>query len=215
MSLDRMIYSLFRGGKLSKASVSDLTADKAVTKNLRMDGTLNAGNVRVLAYDPSGNAMISVNNALPTGAGYSKGALLFFTGTASDSRSLFTNVGSAASCNFVPLGRLPVTKVTDDTDSNITVLVADLLKGYFVKTGTMTGGRNVTTDTAANIIAALPYKVGNSFDWVFVNSSNATMTLVGGTGVTLYGTSAITANSVSLVRFIVTGSSTIDAISIV
>ena len=104
-----------------------------------------------------------------------------------------------------------LTKVTENTDDNIVVTAAQLLDGYMRKTG-CTGGHNVTTDTAANIQAALNATAGAWFEWVFMNSSGQTETLIGGNSVTLYGTAAVPTGKSARVRFVNTGAGTIDAI---
>ena len=60
-----------------------------------------------------------------------------------------------------------------------------------------------TTDTAANIIAALPNPaIGRSFEYVYVNTTDGAATLSGGTGVTVSGITVVPALSVG--RFLVT-----------
>jgi len=81
------------------------------------------------------------------------------------------------------------------TAGAITITAAQLAGGYFVDGGTQTAPFSVTTDTAANILAAMPNAaVGTAFKWRFINNDQGTggatnvMTLVGGTGVAVDNT---------------------------
>lgn len=85
------------------------------------------------------------------------------------------------------------------TDSNAAahVLPASELTGAFASvtlalTGALTAAANATTDTAANIIAALP-SPGMTYKLRIINESSGAFawTLVGGTGVTINGTATI------------------------
>jgi len=61
---------------------------------------------------------------------------------------------------------------------------------------TPTAARTLTTDTAANIIAALPgYKVGTWFDFTIINNALFYVTLAAGTGITLSGETPLYAGS--------------------
>lgn len=65
-------------------------------------------------------------------------------------------------------------------------------------TGTLAGAANATTDTAANIIAAMASaSVGTSYRLRIINESTGAFswTLVGGTGVTVTGTATIAQNT--------------------
>ena len=105
-----------------------------------------------------------------------------------------------------------LTKVTEATDGNITVVAADLLKGYLEKTNCTATGKTLTFDTAAAIQAAFVATTGAWFDWFFANSSGQTITLTLGASITLKGTAAITTGKTARVRFINTGAGTIDAV---
>lgn len=65
-------------------------------------------------------------------------------------------------------------------------------------TGTLAAGANATTDTAANIVAAMASPaVGASYKLRVINESSGafTWTVVGGTGVTVTGTATIAQNT--------------------
>ena len=95
------------------------------------------------------------------------------------------------------------------TDANRTLAVQDLAGGLIQFTG-FTAGRNLTTDTAANIIAANPWMdIGDSFE-VFVSISTAFAgTLVAGTGVTLAGKATVVASGSGILLFTRTGAATV------
>lgn len=93
---------------------------------------------------------------------------------------------------------------TDTATGNTTVLAADLTGGAvavtLALTGTLTGAATATTDTAANIIAAIPQAqryVGYTYSLTIINESSAsdTWTVAGGTGVTINGTKTIAENT--------------------
>lgn len=72
-----------------------------VTK-LTVDGELinKSGAIRILLTDGSGNALLATGASVPSGVkGYAKGCLFIETDAASGS-AIYTNVGTAASCNF-------------------------------------------------------------------------------------------------------------------
>lgn len=94
---------------------------------------------------------------------------------------------------------------------------ATLLGGY-IRGSTAAGVFNITTDTAVNIIAAMPgtAAVGDWFDLVIDElpggAANA-ITLVGGVGVTVVGTATVT-NVSGRFRFVMTAAATMDAVRI-
>ena len=81
------------------------------------------------------------------------------------------------------------------TAGDITVTAAQLVGEYFVVGTTQTAAFSVTTDTAANILAAMPNAaVESSFKFRFINDDQSSTgyagTLVAGTGVTIGSTLA-------------------------
>ena len=79
-------------------------------------------------------------------------------------------------------------------DVAATLTATQLVQGLFTITPTV--ARSLTTDTAANIIAALGgYVVGSNFQFTIVNTAAFDVTLVAGVGVTLRGTALINATS--------------------
>jgi hypothetical protein len=104
---------------------------------------------------------------------------------------------------------------TDLTSNGaVTYTAAQILSGYILDTS-HTGGVTATTDTAALIIAAMtaagmPTTVGTSFDFIVINDGNQTVTMAGGTDVTLYGAALTMATTkASVWRVLVTGAATL------
>lgn len=95
------------------------------------------------------------------------------------------------------------------TDANAILDVATVAGGFVQFTG-FTAGRTLTTDTAANILAANPWMdIGDTFA---INVSITTAfagTLVAGTGVTLAGRATVPASSVIPLLFTKTGTATV------
>lgn len=101
------------------------------------------------------------------------------------------------------LGHSP--KVAISTVGAGTLTAAAIVSGLIMRTGP-TGNYNDTTDTATNILAAMPFpKIGDSFDFIHVNGVAYIATIVAGTGVTLAGTTANAASKVRMYRCTVTG----------
>ena len=101
-------------------------------------------------------------------------------------RNLYVN-GSTVSTG-VNLSGLSVSSTT--TAGPITATAAQLAGQYLADGATQTAAFTVTTDTAANILAAIPNAaVGTSFKFRFINNDQSATgyagTLAGGTGVTV------------------------------
>lgn len=80
------------------------------------------------------------------------------------------------------------------TDSNQTLTAAQILAGIYQRNG-MTAGRSDTTDTAVNILAALPtLDVGESYVFGISVTTAFALTLLAGTGVTLAGKTSVPAS---------------------
>jgi len=101
-----------------------------------------------------------------------------------------------------------VTTITNFAGTNQTLTAAQILGGFII--GIPTGAANYTTDTAANIIAAIEgAQVGSTIRFILRNKSAGanTITLVAGTGVTLNSgdTMTVAQNAQKTFRIIVTG----------
>ncbi len=99
------------------------------------------------------------------------------------------------------------------TDGDISLLVADLVKGIMVKTN-CSAPRAATFDTAANIQGAAWFgaTVGMHFDFIFHNASGQTVTLTTAAGLTLRGTAAVPTAKNARVTFVNTGAGAVDVI---
>ena len=90
-----------------------------------------------------------------------------------------------------------------DSNAAAHVLTAAELTGAFASvvlalTGALAAAANATTDTAANIVAALPSpSVGTTYTLRVINESSGAFawTIVGGAGVTVTGTASIAQNT--------------------
>ena len=85
------------------------------------------------------------------------------------------------------------------TDANDTITVAKILSRFLQYTG-FTAGRTLTTDTAVNILAALPdLNIGEAVTMIVSCVAAFAGTYAAGTGVTLAGRATTPASSYSLV----------------
>ena len=81
------------------------------------------------------------------------------------------------------------------TDAAVTITVAQLATG-FINYTSFSAGRNVTTPTAALIIAAFPQlDIGDSIEVVIASEAAFAGTFVAGTDVTLNGKATVAASS--------------------
>lgn len=104
---------------------------------------------------------------------------------------------------------------TDETDTAASeTLTAAQMINADVRQSAQTGAVAFTTDTAANIVAALG--PGNSFDFVIVNedTSSGVVTLNAGTGVTIVGTATVAVGASRWFKGIVTNFGT-PAVSLI
>ena len=95
------------------------------------------------------------------------------------------------------------------TDANAVLTVANVAGGLLQFTG-FTAGRTLTTDTAANILAANPWMdIGDSFEVDVSITVAFAGTLVAGTSVTLAGRATCPASVLSKLIFTRTGAATV------
>lgn len=96
------------------------------------------------------------------------------------------------------------------TDANLTMTVDQMAGGLVHYTG-FTAGRNITTPTAALILAAAPdMDIGDSFTFVVSITPAFAGTWVAGTGVTLAGRATTPASSYSLVTVTKLSATTVE-----
>ncbi len=90
----------------------------------------------------------------------------------------------------VPVSSFNKSVGSTTTAGAVTLTAAQLTAGFFVDGATQTAAFTLTTDTATNILAAIPTAaVGTSFKFRFINNDQSTTgyagTLAAGTGVTI------------------------------
>lgn len=101
------------------------------------------------------------------------------------------------------------TTTTDLDAQSGTATIAQLLGGVYTH-NSKTGAGTLTTPTGAEISAGIPnVAVGSSFEVFYYNRGNQTVTLTAGaSGVTLYGTVAVTTGKVAVMLFVNTAANT-------
>lgn len=108
----------------------------------------------------------------------------------------------------------PLEKATAVVSSSVqTLTAADILSGVISRSGG--AGLTDTTDTAANIIAAMANPVvGDGFEFTIQNNNSGTLTLAAGTGVTLVGTTTIATVNARRYLLEVTGATTVSIVGL-
>ena len=100
--------------------------------------------------------------------------------------------------------------VEKTTDANHTLTVAEM-SGGLVYYSALSAGRQVTTPTAALILAAAPdMDIGDSFCFMVSIQDAFAITWVAGTGVTLRGRATTPASSYSTIVVVKTSATTVD-----
>lgn len=100
---------------------------------------------------------------------------------------------------------------TISADANATLTAAALAGGLIQFTG-FTAGRNLTLDTAVNILAANPWMdIGDTFEVDISITTAFAGTYVTATGVTLAGRATAPASAISKLLITKTGAATITA----
>lgn len=114
------------------------------------------------------------------------------------------NTATMVGISVVPLTSEPLEIITALTTVGAgTITAAGIAGGITNRTGS-TAAFTDTTDTATNIIAALPNaNVGQSFEYTYFNNTAGTATLTGGTGVTVSGLGTLVPQG-TWARFLVT-----------
>jgi hypothetical protein len=101
---------------------------------------------------------------------------------------------------------------TQAADSAQVLTVASIAAGYYRRTS-ITVGRTDTTDTAALIAASSAFSnmdIGDSYLFVIANHSGQTLTIAGGTGVTIVGATTLATLTSRLALLVRTGAATFD-----
>jgi hypothetical protein len=122
----------------------------------------------------------------------------FQTNPSSESLAILTAVRVANEAASTVLSEITATGPT---------LTADQMVNGICTFSGQTGAQNVTTPTAAALIAAIPNaQIGSSFDFVIRNehTSSGAITVVAGSGVTLDGTTAVPITKTQLYKGVMT-----------
>lgn len=110
-------------------------------------------------------------------------------------------VNTSTTATFVHVQTVPLTTQTLEIITTLstvgagTITAAGIAGGITSRAGSQSAAPFTdTTDTAANIIAAQPNAhIGQSWEYTYQNTTNAVATLIGGTGVTVSGITAVNA----------------------
>ena len=135
-----------------------------------------------------------------------------------DSQSSGVIVIGGTSTGMISIGR-GATKVatfgttkTSIGTQNSTPTAAQLLGGYIQHTS-VTGAGTATLDTGTNISSAITGVVtGDSFECIYTNPGNQTVTFTTATGLTLKGTVALATLKTAILNFYCTGANTWDVV---
>lgn len=101
-----------------------------------------------------------------------------------------------------------VTVVTADANDIVTV---DKIAGGVIQYTGFSAGRNLTTDSAANIIAAFPnMDIGDTLELMISITTAFAGTWVAGASVTLAGRATVLANTTQVVIITKTGAATVS-----
>lgn len=189
------------------------------------------GSETVVVYlrDEDGKILLASGTTVPTAttAGYAKSALFIKSDAVGGTKGLYENQGTTSSCDFNVIGDITSAEIADGAittpkladaavtppktktkaevalaDADATLTAAQLIdSGLFTITPTV--ARTLTTDTAANLVAAMAgYQVGTWFDFTIVNLAAYDVTLAAGTGVTIKGNAVVNnASATFRVRF--------------
>lgn len=154
-------------------------------------------------YVPSDDSVIP-NNLLPTNK-WKDNFFTFVTKVVANFNALFANGGGAAANQYT----------ADTHTAGFTATGAEMAsarENILDLTGALAGAANVQSDTAANIIAAIPNAaVGTSVGLRIVNNSSGAFawTLTAGTGVTLTGTMSVAQHTFRDFLITVTGAAAV------
>jgi len=107
-------------------------------------------------------------------------------------------VGQILATDAIISGTIALATTVDNIadGASMVATAANIITSKII-TSTPTTTRNLTTDTAANIIALTSGITGNGYELTVINlsASAAAITLVGGTGVTIVGSASIASAS--------------------
>jgi len=188
-SASALSLAVGRLGATTPAFVVDSATGTQVT-GLSVTGAATGGTVAVAVIQTAGNANLTIN---------AKGSGTLGLATASTG---ITTVNRGVLKALVVGELLTAAGATQ----NSTPTAAQLLGGIFTHQSQTAGG-TCTLDTGTNISTAVTgVTVGDTFNCLYANVGNQTVTLTGASGSTVIGTASVLAGANALMIFINTGS---------
>lgn len=172
------------------AGASDITLQGHVLRNGGISGyQINFGSVAAVATD---TFLVNAQNTNSEHGwtGTPGPALVSITGDSATTQIFSTPQGALVNGGIV--GRIPQTIV--GTFGAATLSAAGMVNGSITRTGIQTAPFTDTTDTAANLIAAVPgYQIDATFTMRIHNGTSGghVETIAGGSGVAISGTASI------------------------
>ncbi len=165
------------------SGISNVVCGGTVTRGQEVTSNASGEAVAVSSYPP-GAGVVTAGIALESGVSGDIIAVL-----------LEPDVMQPMAGGAITQPMMAVKSATALADAAATLTAAELIAGLF--TITPTTARQLTTDTAANLVASMSgCQVGSWFDFTVVVEAAQTVTLAAGAGVTLAG--AATASSASM-----------------
>ncbi len=169
--------------------------------------------------DASGYAVIAKCTGAPqtTASKYQHGCIMLQTDTATGSRAIWQNIGSVAtpSWSLLDTSLSPISLLAYNSDATagpLTIAAAKMVDAILDRDGGATN-RTDTTDTAANIIAAIPNATTGTAFYFYLRNISATagqkITLAAGVGVTLSGSTEVYSGGQAFMIGRVTGAATV------
>lgn len=73
---------------------------KVFNRDIKLGGLVKSG-VRTLIRDDDGKILLATGTTVPTGSGYSKGALFIDTDVATGLKGVYENIGTTTSASFI------------------------------------------------------------------------------------------------------------------
>jgi hypothetical protein len=172
--------------------------------------TLTAGTGGTGTTGGNGGAVNIYTGIAGTGGSPTAGALAVNVGGASGTTVLTASAtGQTSLCRGVRTQPIVGNLLTDYDAQAATLTIAGLLGGL-VTQNSQTGASTATTPTGAEISAGITgVATGDSFYCAYYNRGNQTSTITAGaSGVTVYGTAAITTTKMALLYFYCSGANT-------
>lgn len=127
-----------------------------------------------------------------------------------------TSIGDAAADVLTITGKVIANKTATTIDAqNGTPDIAVLLGGVILH-NSKTGAGTLTLPTGTEISAGIAgVATGNTFDVLYNNYGNQTVTITGATGSTIKGTAAVSTTKNAMMRFVCTGANAWSVFTVV